>query len=471
MIISQHYATTGPDEMMVPVDTKIGVIKTLQDKSNETITIDPDERQQKITGFGASMTDSSAFLLGHAVTQTVRAHIMQALFSRSLGAGLSVLRQPMGACDYARDFYSYDDVPTGCVDPRLEHFNLRHDEQYILPMLSMAKSINPQIFVIGSPWSAPAWMKDTDDMRTGHLLPQYRQVYADYFVHYVNGYCDHGVNVDAVTVQNEPLYEPPHYPGMGMSASEEADFVHSFLRPAFQRDGLRTLILGYDHNWDRPDYPIQLLSLAEKDFDGIAWHWYAGDPSAQSQVSRLYPHVPVYFTEGSGGSWIPAYEPAFSHLMSSVISALRNGSRTFVLWNIALDQNNGPTVPNFGKSTCRGLFRIDTRTGEAVPTCDYYGLAHFSTVIDPGSVLISTTESGAVKNVAALNPDGSLGIVLWNSSSTATTVEVSCRDRGGMITVELYPGGAESMRILPDGADNSATVSTPVLWKKRAINL
>lgn len=456
MKIVKQYRTTGLDSMMVPVSVQNQADQTSQKdqtESTENIAIDPDQRRQPIVGFGASFTDSSASLLGEKVDSAVRARIMRALFSPTVGAGLSVVRQPMGACDYSRDFYTYDDMPAGSDDPSLSHFSIEHDKEDILPLLREARDLNPQLFVIGSPWSAPAWMKDSGSLKQGHLLPHYQRSYANYFVRFVQDYQANGIEVNAITPQNEPLYEPPNYSGLGMPAADEARFVHEFLRPAFTQNDITTQIWGYDHNWDHPEYAEELLERAEKDFDGIAWHWYAGDPSVQSQVSRRFPNVPVYFTEGSGGSWIPAYTKAFSHLMGTAIDTLNHGSRTFVLWNIALDQNNGPTVPNFGKSTCRGLFRVDTSTGRVKPTLDYYGLAHFSTAIDPQSTVLNMDQSGEVKSVAAANPDGSIGLVLWNSANHPVTAHISLAGSAQSVMVPLAVNGAESMRIVPDNAD------------------
>jgi glucosylceramidase len=306
MKIVKRYRTTGPNSMMVPViaqnQTGQTVLadrsaKSTQITTEEQIVIDPSRRCQKIVGFGASFTDSSAYLVGERVTDSDRSRIMRALFSPTTGAGFSVVRQPMGACDYSRDFYSYDDVPLGSDDPSLTHFSIAHDQKDILPLLRQARDLNPDLFVVGSPWSAPAWMKDSGSFKQGHLLPHYQRAYANYFVRFIQDYQANGIEVNAITPQNEPLYEPPNYSGMGMPAADEARFVHEFLRPAFVQSDVHTQIWGYDHNWDHPEYAEELLERAENDFDGIAWHWYAGDPSVQSQVSRRFPNIPVYFTE------------------------------------------------------------------------------------------------------------------------------------------------------------------------------
>lgn len=446
MTATRWYLTSGPDAMMIPNDV---ATRAMAD-GDDVIRIDAGVRHQPIVGFGASMTDSSAYLLHEVLDARTRDAVMRELFDPVHGAGLSVLRNPMGASDYARCCYSYDDMPAGRGDDALEHFTLEHDERDIIPLVRQAIALNPDLFVMASPWSAPAWMKDSGTMKGGRLLPEHYAAYARYFVRFVQGYRDHGITVAAVTVQNEPLYEPTHYPSMGFPARSEAAFIHGHLRPAFDRAGLDTAILAYDHNWDRPDYPLEVLGLAGGDVDGIAWHWYAGDPAAQDMVAARYPDVPMYFTEGSGGSWIPGFRPAFEHLMRQAIGALRHGARTFVLWNVALDEHNGPTVPGFGRSTCRGLFAVDTRTGAASPTVDYHGLSHFSRVIRPGAVRVDSGDPEGLMSVAALNRDGSIGCVLWNDSGRGRRVIVTCDGlRGSAVDV---PAGAACSLLFEGGA-------------------
>lgn len=417
------YITNGPETMFQQRDLE-------HDDCNRAsrpavIRISPEVRHQRIDGFGASFTDASAYLIGKVLTAQERDRAMTALFDHESGIGLSALRNPMGACDYARSIYSYDDMPWGRTDEGLEHFSIKHDLESIIPLTRQAMHINPDIMLITSPWSAPGWMKTSRSMKGGSLKPKYYAAYARYFVRYIEECQRHHVPVNAVTVQNEPLYEPKHYPSMFMPATQEAEFVREYLAPALHEAGLNTKILGYDHNWDKPEYPNEILEQAPQCFDGIAWHWYGGRPQAQSRVAQANPGADMYFTEGSGGSWIPEFEPAFSNLMRMCIASMRNGAKTFILWNIALDQNNGPTVPRFGRSTCRGLLRVDTTTKRAMSTLDYYGLAHFSKFVRSGASLIDSTQTSSVKSAAFLNEDGSMVCVLFNDSNVTCSVEIS----------------------------------------------
>lgn len=391
--------------------------------SEVTVCLNENASYQQMDGFGASFTDSAAYLIHQVLDEGTRAELMQKLFDSNDGIGLSVLRNPMGASDYARFMYSYDDLPEPETDPELSRFSIAHDEADIIPLLKEALRWNSSIKLFGSPWSAPGWMKTSGSMIGGELKPEYYEAYANYFVRYIQSYARHGLHIYAVTPQNEPLYVPEHYPGMLMTPEMQADFVKSYLKPAFARHGLETKILAYDHNWDRPDFPLFVLNDAKEAVDGVAWHWYGGEASAQSEVKAAYPGKEVHFSEGSGGEWIPAFEPAFSNVMRTGIEILRNHSQSLVLWNMALDEKNGPTVPGFGRSTCRGIVTVNQETRGLEYTLDYYALAHFSKVIRPQAVRISAEAGQAsIRSVAFRNTDASIGVVLFNDGEEARNI-------------------------------------------------
>ena len=192
---------------------------------NLTISVDPSRSYQTMDGFGASITDSSAHVLSRLDGRTRRA-TMKRLFSPSEGAGLSFLRQPMGASDFvAGDFYTYDDLPAGRTDYDMSKFSIAHDREEIIPLLRQALALNPRLKVIGSPWSAPAWMKTNGSLIGGRLIddPRIYAAYARYFVKFVQAYARAGVPVYAVTVQNEPQNRNPSgYPGMDLPVAQEA---------------------------------------------------------------------------------------------------------------------------------------------------------------------------------------------------------------------------------------------------------
>ncbi|WP_314208376.1 glycoside hydrolase family 30 protein [Vagococcus salmoninarum] len=419
------YQSTAADNLFQPVDYQVS-----NNEAEAVIAIAPKETYQTIDGFGASFTDSSAYLIDQVLDGNDKESLMTKLFDLEEGIGLSVIRNPMGASDYARTIYSYDDQPAGQVDPELKDFSIAHDLESILPLTKWAGDINPDLQVFASPWSPPGWMKTSGIMNGGKLKEEYYEAYANYFVKFIQAYQERGIKINAITPQNEALFMPLHYPSMEFLAHEEGHFIKNYLKPAFEANQLATKILAYDHNWDRIDYAFDVMDLAGDAVDGMAWHWYGGRPISQSRVQKEYPEMETHFTEGSGGEWIPEFEPAFSNVMRTGIEVMRNYSKTFILWNLALDENNGPTVPGFGKSTCRGLVKINQETKELTYTLDYYALAHFSKFLKHGAKCIGTTEHHIIKNVAFLNTDGSIVCVLFNDSETTQTVSLEITEQG-----------------------------------------
>ncbi|MGG4106613.1 glycoside hydrolase family 30 beta sandwich domain-containing protein [Paenibacillus lautus] len=408
------YQSNGEEELFVRKDKEQLAPGTSDTK--HTVVIDEEQTFQEMDGFGASFTDSAAYLIHQVLETKQRSELMTRLFDPNEGIGLSVLRQPMGASDYARDFYSYNDMPEGQTDVELNQFSIAHDEEDIIPLLKEALRLNPDVKLMGSPWSPPGWMKTSGSMIGGELKPECYAVYANYFVRYIQGYEANGLPIYAITPQNEALYSPGHYPGMIMLPEAQSDFIKNHLKPQFVKNDIDTKILCYDHNWDKPDYPLTVFEQAGDAVDGVAWHWYGGKPSAQSEVFDAFPGKEVHFTEGSGGEWIPPFEQAFSNVMRTGIEILRNHSKSYVLWNMALDEKNGPTVPGFGKSTCRGIVTVNQQTKELTYTLDYYALAHFSKVIRPKAVRIASTSHESIRSVAFKNTDGSIAVVLFNDS-------------------------------------------------------
>lgn len=409
------------------------------------IVVDPTRRYQQMTGFGASMTDSSAYVLSKLPAKT-RSSIMSELFSSRDGIGLSMLRNPIGASDFARSIYSYDDQPAGETDARLTDFSLAHDRAYIIPRIAEAKALNPKLVTMGTPWSPPGWMKTSDSMIQGSLKERYYAAYAKYLVSYLKGYARAGVPVDFVSAQNEPLFAPDDYPGMFFSADEAAAFIGDDLGPAIAKSGQKTKILGYDHNWDITAYPEQLYadSQADRAVDGTAWHCYAGDVTAQSVSHNAYPHAPAYLTECSGGTW--QEDQGFALTMNLMIGVPRNWGQSVLLWNLALDADRGPFVG--GCDTCRGVVTVnDDQT--VTKELEYYALGQTTRFVKPGAVRVASSQAvraGAedqpqgIVDVAYTNPDGSGVLVAYNSSPTTQDFSIKVGER--YVTTALAAGAA-----------------------------
>jgi glucosylceramidase len=227
------------------------------------IHVDPTVRYQPMDGFGAALTDSSAWLIDSALDDTAAATLLEELFSTTNGLGLSVVRVPMGASDFALVPYTYNDMPPGQTDESLEHFSIAHDLQYIVPTLHAAQALNPDLKLIATPWSPPAWMKTSQTLFGGGLQTAYYAAYAQYFVKFVQAYEAHGLPVYAVTPQNEPLHDSAGLPSMAMPTYVQSAFVGDHLGPAFAGAGVSTKILVYDHNWDEWNYPIIVMNDPE----------------------------------------------------------------------------------------------------------------------------------------------------------------------------------------------------------------
>ena len=416
-----------------------------------TIVVDPTRAYQTMAGFGASMTDSSAYVLSEQLSPRVRRQTMRELFSPGEGIGLSMLRQPMGASDFAVEkAYSYDDQPPGQSDPDLSDFSIRHDRAYILPRLREALALNPRLSFMASPWSAPGWMKSSGSMIKGWLRPDYHQAYADYFARFIKAYRRAGIPTHYVSMQNEPLHEPSDYPGMLVFPDQAVVFTAAHLAPTLEREGLGEVqILGYDHNWDITDYPEAMYAdpRVATYVAGTAWHCYAGEVVAQSVSHNSYPHAQAFHTECSGGGWQGTQAEAFASTMASVIGVPRHWGQSVVLWNLALDERGGPRIG--GCTSCRGVVTVND-DGTVTKELDYWALGHASRFVPPGAVRVGSSrhpsaEAGrGLSNVAFTTPDGSTVLVAHNATARPLSFDVQVGDRH--FAAALAAGAAATYR-------------------------
>jgi glucosylceramidase len=396
-----------------------------------TIIVDDAAKYQQIDGFGASLTDSSAWLISQKLTAPQRRELLQMLFDPKRGIGLSMLRQPMGASDFALKDYTYDDMPQGQSDPEMKHFSIDHDREQIIPILREARALNANLKIIASPWSPPGWMKTSGSMIQGTLLPSAYAPLAEYFVRYAQAYEAAGVPIYAVTVQNEPLNLPDDYPGMGMSAEEQANFIRDDLGPAFRAAGIKAKILTFDHNWDLIDFPIKVLSdkQAAGFIPGIAIHCYGGTPTAQTELRNRFPDKEIWLTECSGGEWQKG--GLLEEQARLVISTTRNWAKGVILWNLALNQDHKPFLG--GCKTCRGVITIDDSVtpSRIIPTVDFTALGHASRFVAPGAFRIesSTFEQERLESVAFRNPDGSIVLMVLNGGNAAVTFNFNWKNK------------------------------------------
>jgi glucosylceramidase len=392
------------------------------------ISVDTATKFQEIEGFGAALTGSSAYLFNQKLDATARAAALNDLFDPSEGIGISYLRLSIGASDFSLSEYSYDDMPAGQTDYLLEHFSLQNDQADVIPVLKEILQISPEISILGSPWSPPAWMKTNGNMRGGKLKTVCYEVYADYFVKYIQAMQTEGINIAAITIQNEPLFYTADYPCMEMQPAEQMNFIKNNLGPKFQNAGISTKIIIYDHNWDNTNYAISILNdqTARSFIAGSAFHAYAGDVSAMTTVHNAHPDKDLYFTEISGGTWATDFAGNLMWNMQNIfIGTTLNWSKSALLWNLALDQNGAPHSGN--SSTCRGVFTINNASSQITKNEEYYSIAHFSKYVRPGAIRVSTVVPQSLPNtgvVAFQNPDGTKAMVISNYSNETKTFSV-----------------------------------------------
>ena len=387
------------------------------------IFIDQSIRYQTMDGFGAAMTESSAYLISN-LTESQREVLMNDLFSKN-GIGISFVRIPMGASDFALDNYSYNDIPTNQTDLQMEQFTLDRDDQYVVPMLQLAKAKNPNLLLMGSPWSAPAWMKTTKTMNGGSLIDMYHEAYALYFVKFIEGYAERGLPIYAVTPQNEPLHQTSNYPTMYMTATQQVQFIQA-MGQAFEEHNIETLIIAYDHNWDQPAYPNTILgNPLSKDYTaGSAFHCYAGSVEQQGTTKRIYPNKDIWFTECSGGRWATNFSSNISWNMENVfIGSINHHSKSVLLWNLALDDQDGPT--NGGCSNCRGVVTIHS-DGTYTRNEEYYMIGHFSKFIYRDAARIDADSNNPNLLVTAFeNTNGQIVVVVHNKANSSLTFNLN----------------------------------------------
>jgi O-glycosyl hydrolase len=422
--------------------------------------VDPSQRFQAIRGFGAAFTDSSLWLLSR-LTADKREETLRSLLDPRDGIGLSVMRVPMAASDFsASGMYSYDDMPPGQSDPGLARFSIAHDQAYVLPILRQALQIAPDLKIVASPWSPPAWMKTNDSMAgvsptggVGTLRPDAYEPLARYFVRFIQAYRRAGIPIWAVTPQNEPVQPTADYPGMILSAQQEATFVHDYLAPALRAAHLDTRIYGYDNSYvgSEPYVGGLMAGPAAQDLDGVAYHCYFGAPESMSAVHSLYPKLDAIEDECSTG--ISVLSP-----IQVIVRSVNNWASTVLMWNAALDPSGGPKMGS-GCLSCIGVTTVDTASNSAKPTGDYWQLGHAGKFVQRGARRIQATVSPdpgscgdspvcGLEVSAFQNPDGSIAVVATNSGQDAT-FKVTRPDGQGF-TYSL-PGQQG-----PEGTDNSA---------------
>jgi len=407
--------------------------------SDPTIVVDGATSYQSVDGFGFSLTGGSAYLINR-LSDEKRDDLLKELFTTdSTFIGINYLRVSIGASDLDKSVFSYNDIPTTETDLDLLKFSLSKDTVDLIPILKSILALNPNIKILGSPWSAPLWMKTNQNSVGGSLKPEYYSVYANYFVKYIQAMQAEGIVIDAITIQNEPL-NPHNNPSMEMSAIQQADFIKNHLGPAFELANIATKIIVYDHNCDVASYPLTILNDvdAKKYIDGSAFHLYAGDIGALSQVHNAHPDKNVYFTEQWVGGPSNFAGDLNWHVKNLIIGAMRNWSKNVIEWNLASDPSYRPHTIG-GCSNCLGAITIGTSASRNVA---YYIIAHASKFVRTGSLRIASNMLTNLPNVAFKTPEGKMVLIVLNESSSSQTFNI--KSDGKFVTSTLAAGAVGS---------------------------
>jgi glucosylceramidase len=419
VVDAQVWVTTGDQSMLLKQQS---VDADKENASIPMIEINAQKKYQTIDGFGFTLTGGSAFLINR-MNPTARAALLKELFGKGKGdVGISYLRLSIGASDLSAEVFSYDDLPVGQTDEELKNFSLSKDTVDLIPLLKEIIAINPAINIMGSPWSPPVWMKSNKGSMGGMLLPKYYAAYAHYFVKYIQAMKSNGINIQAVTIQNEP-HHGGNNPSMKMEAKEQADFIKNHLGPLFATSGIKTKIVVWDHNCDESNYPIEVLSDAKANqyIDGSAFHLYGGNIDALSVVRDKFPEKNLYFTEqwtGKNGTF--AGDLSW-HVKNVVIGSMNNWSKVALEWNLANDSSFGPHTP-FGCTECKGALTIDGSAFQR--NVAYYIIAHASKFVPSGSVRIGSSVVAGLPSVSFMTPDKKVVLIVVNDKNETQQFKV-----------------------------------------------
>ena len=440
------------DDQMHKLQAQAATGFTTASGGSNVTYVDETQTYQPIEGFGAAFTDSAAYLLNEVASKSALTRVISDLFTRTgNGIGLNFMRTPMGASDIARSQYSYDDNG-GVADPTLANFSIAHDQADVIPLILQARTLNPQMKLMANPWSPPGWMKSSGSMVGGALQSGMYAPFAGYFVKYLQAYSAAGINVDYISLQNEPLYVPPDYPGMCMppspggscgalaSPTDQTTALRDYILPALSAASLTTKVLIYDHNWDTPTYPQSVFSdptiQASPQVAGCAWHGYGGTPGVMTTIRNYFPSKANYETEHSGGAFVADQVKAD---FEEITQVMRNAGRAYVKWSLALDQNLGPHTGGCG--ACTPIVTVNSSSGAVTYDIEYYTLGHFSKYVLPGAVRIYSSNASGIVSAAFLNIDGSKAFVAFNDSASTQSFAVQWGNQSFAYTLPSLAGG------------------------------
>ena len=432
--------------------TKIGKKAAAAD-----VTVDPAKTAQTILGFGAAFTDASCFTLSR-LSESDRAKLLHTMFGQDQHA-LSMGRIPIGASDYSAAVYSYDD---GATDPELKRFSIDHDRDYILPTLRAALAANPDLFLFGSPWSPPAWMKYSNSMLGGNIRPEHIPTYARYLQKFVEGYAAAGVPVRAVTTQNEvDADQGGRMPACPWPEEDEERLVVAL---GALLEGSGTKIWTLDHNYNLFGRALDQLSRPhfKKYVNTVAWHGYVGTPEMMGNVKQRFPDVEMDWTEGGDDYKSADYLTNWSKWGATFSGILANGPESITMWNLALDERGRP---NIGPFDCGGLVQIHSVTKEITLTGLYWALVQHARAFRRGAVIVASHDASGdapAVNAALIGQQASSSTVTAtpNNAAASRVYHAAAKNAdGSMVLVLTNPGEAKDVTVACGGQTTKVALS------------
>ncbi|REC78664.1 glucosylceramidase [Chryseobacterium elymi] len=427
----QSWLTKGNESVKLQQQNPVKFIKNSNNWQN--IEIDDTQKFQYVDGFGYTLTGGSVEVINRLSFSKWKA-LLNELFGKDKNSiSISYLRISIGASDLDGEVFSYDDLPEGQTDPTLSKFSLAKDKD-LIAMLKEILAINPNIKIIAAPWSSPVWMKNNGKSKGGILKPEFYKVYAEYFVKYIQGMQKEGITIDAVTPQNEPLH-PGNNPSLYMPSEQQKDFIKDHLGPVFKANNIKTKIVVYDHNCNKPEYALDILKDPEayQYIDGSAFHLYEGDISALSTVHNAFPDKNLYFTEQWTGSKGTFNEDLNWHIKNVIIGSMRNWSRIALEWNVANDPQYKPHTDG-GCTECKGAITVSD-SENFTRNVSYYIIAHASKFIPAGSQRIASTQTETLSTAAFKTPAGKTVLIIQNGNSTGESFNIKYNGKTAPVTL------------------------------------
>jgi len=427
----QAWLTKGDESVKLQQQLPLVFVKTSNNFQN--IEIDDSQKFQYVDGFGYTLTGGSVEVINR-LSPSKRKALLNELFGKDENSiSISYLRLSIGASDLDGEVFSYDDLPQGQTDPTLSKFSLARDKD-LIAMLKEILAINPKIKIIAAPWSPPVWMKDNGKSIGGSLKPEFYDVYARYFMKYIQGMQKEGITIDAITPQNEPLH-PGNNPSLLMVSDQQRDFIKQSLGPIFKSNNIKTKIIVYDHNCNKPEYAINILNDAEANqyIDGSAFHLYEGDISALSTVHDAHPDKNLYFTEQWTGAKGTFNEDLNWHTKNVVIGSMRNWSKIALEWNLANDPEYKPHTPG-GCTECKGAITVSDKEN-FTRNVGYYIIAHASKFVPANSQRISSTQTENLSTVAFKTPEGKTVLIVQNYSKTDENFNIKFENKTAPVNI------------------------------------